>query len=751
MTYDVFISFKNSDENGHPTKDSELAKKLYDFLTAKGLNVFFSNVVLEYIGSSQFTKVINQALDASKILVAVGTSTENLDSKWVNYEWESFLNDINIGRKPNAEVFVLYSGITINDLPRALRMHEAFDAGNKQAFERLYNFIHNALAATGEPVAGGGTPTGDDDDNPPISVSGVTGTPKPNKSLIKKTKVIIGSAAALVVVAALVFGGMALWGNKSGTGEPGVTGSGGNDGINTSVPIVNSTTPGGSETAVPTNAPSPTANSQDFAVGNVIHFGNYDWVVLDVQVGKALIITRDIVEQRAFNDNLNENGRYDHWETCSLRKYLNTDFYNSFTTDERAQILDAQISDNTIDKIFLLSKDEVEKYLPVGNDDAVAYFHGDAENWWMRESSFTSDDRLFGCVDSGGYINTITQDSLSTRIDGVRPAMWIKLDGTDSSAQQVTKSNESVDTNVYNLSNGGKMLLSGNDVYYSRWDGILYKTEVGKDDNDRTAIYHSENGNNISCINIDGDTLYFYEMGIGVCEIGTDGQNYKVIEAFPEIAEYWGDNNGSYACSQMILMDDNLFVRFDLLYYHANGDLDAFNALYEINITTGDKQQINKDGEKIGWITAFKSFLYFILSDDFNDGSVMMVKSDSGVKKTIAANLRTNSILIDDNFIYFFRNYDATMYRAKLDGTDVEKISTDCGSTFFTMDSDWVYYQYGRVTGDNTIYAFNKATSESVILATGDINDSFGFYIIGRQLYYLNGSAMTKNLLLSER
>ena len=143
--YDVFISFKNSDKDGKQTADSVLAEKLYDFLSKKGISVFFSNIELEFTGKAQYTKVIDDALDSSGFLIAVGCGKENLDSDWVRYEWESFLNDIRSGVKSGAEVFVLFQDMTINDLPRALRQQQAFDAADNASYEKLYNFITNAM------------------------------------------------------------------------------------------------------------------------------------------------------------------------------------------------------------------------------------------------------------------------------------------------------------------------------------------------------------------------------------------------------------------------------------------------------------------------------------------------------------------------------------------------------------------------------------------------------------------------------
>ena len=89
--------------------------------------------------------MIDGALDASQFLVAVGCSHDNLDSGWVRYEWGSFINDIRNGIKPDAEVFVLYQDMTISELPRALREQQAFDGNDESSFQKLFNFIINAI------------------------------------------------------------------------------------------------------------------------------------------------------------------------------------------------------------------------------------------------------------------------------------------------------------------------------------------------------------------------------------------------------------------------------------------------------------------------------------------------------------------------------------------------------------------------------------------------------------------------------
>jgi hypothetical protein len=146
-TYDVFISFKNLDEDGMPTRDSFLAEEVYKYLVSKGLTVFFSNVTLEKLGIAAYKKTIDDALDGARVLVAVGTSGENLGSQWVRYEWDSFFNDILSCVKPAGRVFVYVENTESSALPRALRQTQTIvHAPGFSSLERLCNFIANALA-----------------------------------------------------------------------------------------------------------------------------------------------------------------------------------------------------------------------------------------------------------------------------------------------------------------------------------------------------------------------------------------------------------------------------------------------------------------------------------------------------------------------------------------------------------------------------------------------------------------------------
>ena len=59
-------------------------------------------------------------------------------------------------------------------------------------------------------------------------------------------------------------------------------------------------------------------------IGSIIEFADIDWRVLDIQGNKALLISEKVLETRRYNDEYKDIT----WEKCTLRGYLNGDFYN---------------------------------------------------------------------------------------------------------------------------------------------------------------------------------------------------------------------------------------------------------------------------------------------------------------------------------------------------------------------------------------------------------------------------------------
>ena len=145
--YDVFISFKHTNHDGKHTPDYFMAQELYDALQSRKIDTFFSSASLEIVGISQYKKAIDEALDLCKVLIVVGTSQENINSKWVNYEWDGFYNDILSGMKTDAKVFSYIDQITTNQLPRTLRQLQVFEKREIELHE-ICNYIEHALGKT---------------------------------------------------------------------------------------------------------------------------------------------------------------------------------------------------------------------------------------------------------------------------------------------------------------------------------------------------------------------------------------------------------------------------------------------------------------------------------------------------------------------------------------------------------------------------------------------------------------------------
>ncbi len=148
-TFDCFISFKNTDAGGERTRDAQLARQIYEYLSGRGLRVFFSEVTLEHLGVSDYKHTIDEALDGTDILIAVGTSNENLQSQWVRYELDSFTSDILSNRKPQGLIFSYVAGMRVEDLPRTLRTYQVVThtEDSDTSLRKLHAYVYNGLPA----------------------------------------------------------------------------------------------------------------------------------------------------------------------------------------------------------------------------------------------------------------------------------------------------------------------------------------------------------------------------------------------------------------------------------------------------------------------------------------------------------------------------------------------------------------------------------------------------------------------------
>lgn len=119
FAYDAFISSKSEDYG--------LARLVRDFLVSNGLRVFLADIDLCDIGNAGYSQVIDKALDASKHLIVVASSVAHIESKWVEYEWITFSNDIKSGyRKRGNLMTIITHSIELSSLPASLRHQQSF-------------------------------------------------------------------------------------------------------------------------------------------------------------------------------------------------------------------------------------------------------------------------------------------------------------------------------------------------------------------------------------------------------------------------------------------------------------------------------------------------------------------------------------------------------------------------------------------------------------------------------------------------
>ena len=219
-------------------------------------------------------------------------------------------------------------------------------------------------------------------------------------------------------------------------------------------------------------------------VGGTVRFGNYEWRVLDIKNGKALLITKDVVLFNSYDDSDKPYSEGASWGSCTLRKYLNNEFYNEFSEDEKARILETT---NTYksdlygktsaakDRIFILDMKEAKQYFKndadrmsklnvsekdikkeaemrykldkkYGRSNTSEHYYnllskdnGKDASWDLRSMYAWGDLPHMSCVGINGYVYEDFSDDLiydgdggitggdNTFPRGQRPVMWVTL------------------------------------------------------------------------------------------------------------------------------------------------------------------------------------------------------------------------------------------------------------------------------------------------------------------------------------
>ncbi len=204
-------------------------------------------------------------------------------------------------------------------------------------------------------------------------------------------------------------------------------------------------------------------NRPSVSVNDILTFGRYEqdgirgngaedieWLVLDVQGNKALLLSRYALDAQPYNSAYGKTT----WEACTLRSWLNSTFFDAaFTAEEKASILVTEVDNgasqnnsewhtkgcnNTEDMVFLLSYNDTDRYFDDRDarictptnyavsmgadtrtlDDGVT----DAAWWWLRSPGENETQASFVNFDGTRYTNAVGNGYLS-----VRPAIWVEI------------------------------------------------------------------------------------------------------------------------------------------------------------------------------------------------------------------------------------------------------------------------------------------------------------------------------------
>ncbi len=141
--YDIFICYKETDDNGSRTVDSVIAQDIYDMLTAEKYRVFFARISLEDKLGTAYEPYIFAALNSARIMLAVGTDYEYYNAVWVKNEWSRFLAMMSKDKKK--VLIPCYKDVDAYDIPKEFRHLQAQDMGKVGAMQDLLRGIKKIL------------------------------------------------------------------------------------------------------------------------------------------------------------------------------------------------------------------------------------------------------------------------------------------------------------------------------------------------------------------------------------------------------------------------------------------------------------------------------------------------------------------------------------------------------------------------------------------------------------------------------
>ena len=250
-----------------------------------------------------------------------------------------------------------------------------------------------------------------------------------------------------------------------------------------------------------------------------------EWYILSNSNGKKLLISKYILDNKKFSD----TNILATWEDSTLRKWINTDFYNTaFNDSEKKKIMEVEIKSYakeveydvlTKDRVFLLSFEDYKKYFrgvsnanvnPYGSTyateyaknvknekttieiankpsyDREAYSEGNSCYWLRdRREGLDGDSYEYDYVLNVSAIGQVLTESFyDTKHSGVRPVILIKDSQGSNNNSKEEKKKDVRDINNQKESEKEEyetfLTLGGKEIYIDEYTYIFTFEENDK-------------------------------------------------------------------------------------------------------------------------------------------------------------------------------------------------------------------------------------------------------------------------------
>lgn len=199
--------------------------------------------------------------------------------------------------------------------------------------------------------------------------------------------------------------------------------------------------------------------TEEWAAGDVVVFGSYEqdnvltngkepleWIVLKTEDGRAMLITRYLIDARAYHEQFVNMT----WSECTLRQWLNDTFLKeAFSQEEQARIQEVLVvnddnphystrgGEDTLDRVFLLSEAELLEFFPEQEQRTCqateyakaqgAYVDENNGNswWWLRSPGVRPVDACG--VRADGRISGYGSRDVNRPSGSLRPVIWVTM------------------------------------------------------------------------------------------------------------------------------------------------------------------------------------------------------------------------------------------------------------------------------------------------------------------------------------